>query len=251
MQTLRDWLASQPFTLAMSSGLFGFYAHAGVACALDAAGLTPARASGSSAGAMVTAAWAGGLSPAELAERLLKLEFGDFFDPRWGRARSTSALFRRVLQQLIPASTFDECRFPLRVSVFDVGTRRTQVVDSGELLPVVHASCAVPGLLPPVMHEGRVWIDGGVLDRPGLSGVAPSERVFYHHLTSRVPFATLRDVFGRSVPNPRSGMVALELATLPRSDPFRIAAGRRALELARKATETALDRPVTEGVVQV
>jgi NTE family protein len=250
LQTLRDWLASRPFTLAMSSGLFGFYAHAGVACALDAAGLRPARASGSSAGAIVTAAWAAGLPPAALAERLVQLEFTDFFDPRWGAARSNSAMFRRVLERLIPAATFDECRFPLRISVFDVRARRTQVVDSGELLPVVHGSCAVPGLLPPVRHGGQVWIDGGVLDRPALSGVAAGERVFYHHLSSRVPFARLREAFGRARPSQRAGLVALELATLPRSDPFRIPAGRRALELARRATEAALECPVVDGVVQ-
>jgi NTE family protein len=251
METLREWLSSGPFTLAMSSGLFGFYAHTGVACALAAAGFAPASASGSSAGAMVTASWASGVEPEDLAERVLKLRFADFFDPRFGRARSNDALFRKVLGSLIPASTFDQCRFPLRVSVFDVRARRTHVVDSGELLPVVHASCAVPGLLPPVRHQGRVWIDGGVLDRPGLSGVPTGERVFYHHLSSRVPLARVRDAFGRGMPVPRAGLVALELSTLPKSDPFRISAGHRAFELARRATEAALARPILDGVVQV
>jgi hypothetical protein len=46
-------------------------------------------------------------------------------------------------------------------------------------------------------------------------------------------------------------MVALELSALPKSDPFRIPAGRRALELAWRATEEALNRPVREGVVEV
>jgi hypothetical protein len=46
-------------------------------------------------------------------------------------------------------------------------------------------------------------------------------------------------------------MVALELSALPKSDPFRIPAGRRALELAWSATEEALNRPVREGVVEV
>jgi NTE family protein len=251
MGTLHDWLASGPFTLAMSSGLFGFYAHTGVACALAAAGLTPARAAGSSAGAMVTAAWAAGTAPEALAERLLKLELAHFFDLRWGAERSNGALFRKLLETLIPAKTFADCEFPLRISVFDLGERRTHVVESGELLPVVRASCAVPLLLPPVRHAGRVWIDGGVLDRPGLSGVRSGERVFYHHLSSRVPFAIVREAFGRGLPARRADMVSLELATLPHSDPFRIPAGRRALELARRGTEAALKSPVVDGVVRV
>jgi hypothetical protein len=28
-QTLKEWLCAQPFTLAMASSFFGFYAHAG------------------------------------------------------------------------------------------------------------------------------------------------------------------------------------------------------------------------------
>ena len=40
--TLREWLAQGPFTLAMSSGFFGFFAHAGVLLALREAGLAPA-----------------------------------------------------------------------------------------------------------------------------------------------------------------------------------------------------------------
>lgn len=251
MNTLYDWLASGPFTLAMSSGLFGFYAHTGVACALAAAGFRPASAAGSSAGAMVTASWAAGLAPEALAQRLLKLEFADFFDPRWGAERSNGALFRKLLETLIPVRTFEECQFPLRISVFDLVARRTHVVESGELLPVVHASCAVPVLISPVRHAGRVWVDGGVLDRPGLAGVRASERVLYHHLTSRVPFAIVRNVLGRSRPQQREGLVSLELSRLPHADPFRIPTGRRALELARRATETALTRPVVNGLVQV
>jgi NTE family protein len=251
METLHDWLASGPFTLAMSSGLFGFYAHTGVACALAAAGFSPARAAGSSAGAMVTSAWAAGVHPEALAERLLKLELAHFFDPRWGAERSNGVLFRKLLETLIPARTFEECRFPLRISVFDLRARRTQVIDSGELLPVVRASCSVPLLLPPVRHAGCVWVDGGVLDRPGLAGVQASERVLYHHLTSRVPFALLRDAFGRSRPSQREGMVSLELSAVPHSDPLRIPAGRRALELARRATEAALKQPIVGGLVHV
>jgi NTE family protein len=191
------------------------------------------------------------VQPEVLAERLLKLELMHFFDPRWGAERSNAALFRKLLETLIPVRTFEECRFPLRISVFDLRERRTRVIDSGELLPVVQASCAVPLLLPPVRHAGSVWVDGGVLDRPGLAGVQAGERVLYHHLTSRVPFAILRDRFGRSRPPQREGMVSLELSAVPHSDPFRIPAGRRALELARRATEVALKQPIVGGLVHV
>ena len=65
--TLREALREGPFTLAMSSGFFGFFAHCGVLSVLEDEGLVPSRASGSSAGALVTGAWAAGLDAGTLA----------------------------------------------------------------------------------------------------------------------------------------------------------------------------------------
>ena len=53
MSTLRRWLSEGPFTLDMSSGFFGFFAHAGVVSVLEEEQLFPARVSGSSAGALI------------------------------------------------------------------------------------------------------------------------------------------------------------------------------------------------------
>ena len=77
----RDWLASQPFTLALSAGFFGFFAHTGVLQALEEAGLRPRRIVGVSAGALAGGLWASGLSAAELAEELVRLRRVDFWDP--------------------------------------------------------------------------------------------------------------------------------------------------------------------------
>ena len=70
MITLRDWLAESPFSLAMSSGFFGFFAHTGMLAALEEAGVLPAEVAGSSAGALVAGLWASGIdAPAlEVAE---------------------------------------------------------------------------------------------------------------------------------------------------------------------------------------
>ena len=49
---LGEWLGERPFSLAMSSGFFGFFAHTGVVEVLDEEGLRPARLYGASAGAL-------------------------------------------------------------------------------------------------------------------------------------------------------------------------------------------------------
>ena len=49
-RTRADWLEAEPFTLVLSAGFFGFYAHAGLLHALELAGLKPRRVVGASAG---------------------------------------------------------------------------------------------------------------------------------------------------------------------------------------------------------
>jgi NTE family protein len=102
----------------------------------------------------------------------------------------------------------------------------------------------------PVRSAGRVWVDGGVFDRPGLAGVAAGTRVLYHHLPSRLPWAPLRAALRRDAPQ-RAELVSLTLDMLPRSNPFQLDAGRRALEQARQETLRALDRPIQNGRVEL
>jgi NTE family protein len=246
--SLRKWLGQGPFTLVLSSGFFGFYAHAGMLSSLLEAGFTPERVAGCSAGALVGGAWAAGVEPLELRERLLTLERSAFWDPSWGPGLLAGARFRALLDQLLPVHTFAECRVPLTVSVFDVLAMRTIACDSGELAPAIQASCTVPIMFHPVRSEGRMLVDGGLFDRPGLLGITGSARVLYHHLPSRVPWAPLRTALRRDAPR-RPGLVSLTLDMLPRSNPFQLEAGRRALEQARQETRRALDCPIEDGSV--
>jgi NTE family protein len=246
---LREARASGGFGLAMSSGFFSFFAHTGFLTVLEDEGLTPSRVSGSSAGALVGAAWASGLDAPLLAAELERLERQDFWDPGFGPGLLRGRLFRERLERLLPKRTFDACRAPAAVSAFDVLTRRTRVVDRGDVARAIQASCAVPFLFHPVWIEGRAYLDGGILDRPGLDGMPGSEeRVLFHHIASRSPW---RSKEGTKTPR-RRGMVTLVLEALPRSGPFRLEEGRRAYRVAREATRRALDLPIPEdGVVVV
>ena len=76
-KSLREHLREGPFALAMSSGFFSFFAHTGFMTVLEDEGLLPSRVSGSSAGALVTGAWAAGLAAPDLARELEKLQRSD------------------------------------------------------------------------------------------------------------------------------------------------------------------------------
>lgn len=238
MPTLRDWLRSGPFTLGLSSGFFGFFAHAGVVSVLEEEGLLPARVVGSSAGALTGGLWAAGVPARRIREELLALRREHFWDPRPGLGLLRGELFRARLAAILPVATFEACPRPLAVSVFDLRARRTVVLRAGALAPAIHASCAAPVLFQPVSIGGRSYLDGGVLDRHGLAGLEGGERVLYHHLTSRSPWRRAGSPALR-VPD-RPGLRALAFHGIPRLGPFRLGRGGEALERAAEATRAAL-----------
>lgn len=244
--TLREWLAEQPFSLGMSAGFFGFFAHTGVMTVLEDAGLLPRRITGASAGALVGGLWAAGVDAIALRDELVRLRREDFWDPRPGLGLLAGRLFRERLEQLLPVEDFHQARTPVAVSVFDVLTRRTRALDGGPLAPAIQASCTLPGLFHPTWHEGRPLLDGGILDRAGLEGMPAGERVLHHHLASRSPWRR-KSSAALDAPS-RHGLTALVIRDLPRVGPFRLEQGTRAFEAARKAAQAALGRPAN-GVV--
>ena len=236
---LHDWLGDRPFSLAMSSGFFSFFAHTGMLGALLERGHAPASVSGSSAGALVGGAWAAGVPTDELAARLTSLRRDDFWDPAFGAGLLAGRKFDALLRAMLPVASMRACRVPLHISVFAIAARATEVLRDADLVHAIRASCAVPGLFHPVRIGRRAYWDGGILDRPGLAGIAAGRRVLYHHIAGHGP-----------IPR-RDNMVTLVLDDLPRSGPFKLDAGRRAMALARRLTTDALELDVTDGIVRV
>jgi NTE family protein len=246
--TLREWLRERPFALGLSSGFFGFFAHTGVMTVLEDEGLLPARLAGSSAGALVAGAWAAGVPATALRDELLALRREHFWDPGPGLGLLRGDLFRQKLGALLPAQTFDACRAPVAISVYDVLRARTRVLTEGHLVRAICASCAVPLLFQPAWVDGRPLLDGGIADRPGLQGIPQGERLLYHHLAARSPW---RRPGSPSLEVPRrENMTALILGGLPRVGPFRLEQGAIAFEVARKATREALGKPIARGEVR-
>ena len=240
--TLAHWLADTPFTLSLSSGFFGFFAHLGVLQALQQAQLKPARYTGSSAGALVSGCLAAGCSPDELNHTLSRLQREDFWDPAVGLGLLAGKRFRHILSNLLPVTRIEDTPTPLALSVWHGASRSTRVLDHGDLVDAIYASCAVPLLFHPARIDGQRYWDGGIADRHGLAATAASERVFYHHLSSRSPWRRANSP-ALQVPK-RDNLAALVLGGLPRSGPNRLDAGREAQRQARTATMAALQQPV-------
>ncbi|HUM11561.1 MAG TPA: patatin-like phospholipase family protein, partial [Myxococcaceae bacterium] len=205
-------------------------------------GLLPARIAGSSAGALVGGLWAAGVPASRIREELLALRREHFWDVRPGLGLLRGGLFRAHLERLTPVKTLEECRVPLVLSVYDLLGRRTAVLRTGPLARAIHASCAFPVLLQPVRIGRRLYLDGGVLDRPGMAGASASERVLYHHLTSRSPWRREASPALR-IPE-RKDMQVIAIQGLPRVGPFRLEHGREAMARAALGAREALSRPL-------
>lgn len=174
---------STGFGLALGGGGARGLAHVLMLEALDELGVRPARVAGTSIGAIMGAIYCSGISGREIRDELGHLELRrnrpwpdrvlsremlkmvDWIDPNFGRGGLLKGEgFLRFLVDAIDKETFDELPIPLTVVATDFWERAPVVIESGPIAPAVRASMAIPGLFRPVEREGRILVDGGVVN---------------------------------------------------------------------------------------
>ncbi len=237
--TLRDWLKQEPFTLTLSSGFFGFFAHTGVLTVLEEEGLLPKRVVGASSGALAGSCWAAGINSIDLRNILFSLERKDFWDPAFGLGLLKGQKFRDKLAEILPVKTFEECPIALALSAYDMKSRETIVLDSGELISAIYASCAIPVMFQPINHQGYRLLDGGIKDRPALVPTKEGERIFFHHIAAKSSWRRKEDA-AIQIPQ-RDNLASLAIYDLPRSGPTKLEIGQEAYQRAYFATKRALN----------
>ncbi|WP_326947295.1 patatin-like phospholipase family protein [Amycolatopsis sp. NBC_01307] len=88
---------------------------------------------------------------------------------------------------------FEDLALPLGVVTTQVDTAEPLLIRSGPLLAPLLASCAIPGIFPPVEHEGRLLYDGGLVAnvpmRQALAMGAQSLVVFDCAFPGKLPSA--------------------------------------------------------------
>jgi len=137
---------------------------------------------GTSVGA-VNAAWvAGHPDPdgmAELADIWLSLRRQDVFplspltSARGLLGRSnhfiSNASLRSVLEKNIPYERLEEASLPVHIVATDLKSGRAAILASGPAVPALLASCAIPGVFPPVAIGRREFVDGGVANHTPIT----------------------------------------------------------------------------------
>jgi NTE family protein len=156
-------------------GLLGA-SEVGMLRALAEAGIGPDLVVGTSVGALNGAFLAA--APDQAADRLSALWQGDelrlaFAETLLGRAgrllRSGTHLhslepLKRLLTAELPGDQFADLALPFQCVAASIEGACARWFSTGPLVPAVMASCAVPGLLPPVAVDGEHYFDGGLVD---------------------------------------------------------------------------------------
>jgi NTE family protein len=151
--------------IVLSGGAARGFAHAGVLQALNEEGIFPDVVSGVSAGAIVGAFYCAGYNPEEILKLFSEKGMLNLVKPsmpKHGFFKMTG--LEELLEEHIPAKTFEELNIPLYITATNFHTGQPQYFHSGLLAQCVVASSSIPIVFLPTIIDQVAYLDGGLVD---------------------------------------------------------------------------------------
>ncbi|MGE6530793.1 patatin-like phospholipase family protein [Pseudomonas sp. NPDC077382] len=198
---LAGYAETQPRTgLVLSGGAARGLAHIGVLKALEEQGVQVDAIAGTSMGAVIGGLYAAGYSVDELEKLALELDWQqvlsddppredipfrrkqddrDFLvkrklsfrdDGSLGlplgviQGQNLSLLLERLLVHASDTRDFDKLPIPFRAVATDIANDKKVIFRSGHLPQAIRASMSIPAVFAPVELDGRLLVDGGMVD---------------------------------------------------------------------------------------
>jgi NTE family protein len=190
--------------LALGGGSARGLAHIPMLEVFDELGLKPSVIAGCSMGALMGAAYAGGMSAKEIRERAetllanrigaMRYAFGEKrinpFDLVALKGLASlhiqgETLVGLALPDTLPA-LIEELPIPFKVIATDFDMMEERVIEAGPLRKAVAASIAIPGVILGPQYDGHTYVDGGV-----------TNPVPFDHVRQGVDIVVAVDVTGR------------------------------------------------------
>ncbi len=167
VERLARRIARRSVGVVFSGGGARGLAHIGAIRALREAGLAIDAVGGTSIGALMAASVA-----LEWEDETLYQTFDRCFvrsNPLSDYTLPLVSLFAgrkasRLLRQEFGDGDIEDLPLPFYCVSADLSNGKAVLHTAGPLWPALRASIAIPGILPPVCTEGRVLVDGGVID---------------------------------------------------------------------------------------
>jgi len=158
--------------LALGSGGARGLAHLGVLKVLKENGIPIDLIAGSSMGALVGSFYAAGISLERLYQFALAFKrkyYLDYTVPKMGFISGNRV--KELIRLFTHQKNFEELDIPVAVVATDLYDGKKVIFNSGPVADAVRASIAIPGIFVPEKIDGKLLVDGGVVDRVPVSVV--------------------------------------------------------------------------------
>lgn len=80
-----------------------------------------------------------------------------------------NAQMETVIDELVQEKNFDDLKLPFYAACCDLNTGEEVTIEKGKIKTAVLASIAIPGVFSPVEREGRILVDGGIINLAPIS----------------------------------------------------------------------------------
>ena len=181
-------------------------AHVGILEVLEELRIPVDCVAGTSMGALVGGAYAAGIPPGEMREKIRATDWSTIFEDSAGRDeidlrhkhlddRFFSALefgvssqglryregavagqkiklfFNSLVRSEAGEKSIEQLPLPLTLIATDIGNGERVAMRSGSLTSAMRASMSVPGVMAPIVRDGRKLVDGGLVDNVPIQEV--------------------------------------------------------------------------------
>ena len=151
--------------IVLSGGGIRGIAHLGVLKALQDKKIKISHITGTSAGAIVGALYANEVDPYHVLEVFNKTKLYKYLRPafRLPALLNLETAFS-LLKDYLPQNSFENLKIPLTITATNFNEGKLVYFSEGELIRKVLASSCIPGVFNPIMIDGKIYIDGGVMN---------------------------------------------------------------------------------------
>ena len=153
----------QKLGIALGGGAARGMAHIGVFKVMEREGIRFDLVAGNSAGSIVGALYAAGLSWREMYDFAGSIRPLDILRKRV-RLSIHSGQIEEIVKRALGDTTFDDLILPFTAIAVDIHTGDLIRLKQGPVAKAVRASCSVPGVFTPTPWEDMLLIDGGTLN---------------------------------------------------------------------------------------
>ncbi len=236
--------------LALGAGGARGYAHIGALQVLEERGFEVVAIAGTSMGALVgglAAAgrldayteWVTGLTQYDVW-RLLDMNLGG------GGAIRAERIFGKV-NEILGGALIEDCAVPFTAVATDLNARREVWFQRGPMATAIRASVAIPSLVTPIVVDGRLLVDGGLMNPVPIEPTAAVVSDLTVAVSLQAGHSRGMPVAPVRTPGPLTGPIAGSVRSLTHRVSALMGGGHSTEDAPDEAVPSDEVEPVTEG----